>query len=192
MRLSPKCKVCGDEMQLDDEETRRWYCRNDRLAFTAKEGGWIQKESPTDSPDLKPTPSPSTKSNLTGLAVNFLLPGGGVIYAGSKIGWVYPVISVVFLFLAWPFAIVIVAISYIHTVLAINEKNNEVRKVGPIAPKMKQSDPPRQLLPQVGAGTFCTKCGSNLKSVSIHCPRCGSHVIETDSTSNSEKTRLYG
>lgn len=115
-------------MQLDDEETRWWCCKKDRLIFLAKEGGWIQEKSPPPTADIGLTQNPSIKSRFTGVAVNFLMPRGGVICAGNKAGLIYPVAVVALLFFAWPFAIVLVAISYIHTVAAINQKNDEIRR----------------------------------------------------------------
>ena len=179
-------------MRLDDEDTRRWFCKKDRLIFLAKEGGWIQEESPTSKSSAGLAQPTSAKSYSAGIAINFLLPGAGVIYAGSKSGLIYPVIVVVFLFVAWPVAIVAVMVSYVHTVAAIREKNDKINRARSCISNTRPWEPPGRSPLQVSCGRFCVKCGFKITSKSIYCPRCGFRVAETDSEMpDSDRTRLY-
>ena len=44
MQPKPKCKTCGKEMTLLDEDAQRWYCYYDDMIFLAKSNSWSDEE----------------------------------------------------------------------------------------------------------------------------------------------------
>jgi hypothetical protein len=74
-------------MELVDEDLRRWHCKKDKVYFLASRGGWIEEEEeagPLHRPSLNTSKIETRKLYATGVALNFILPGAGVMYAGKK------------------------------------------------------------------------------------------------------------
>jgi hypothetical protein len=175
-------------MELENEDTRRWFCRKDNLAFVASEGGWIQERRNTASDLFQQAPGLSSKSYGTGLVLNFLLVGAGVIYAGDWRGIAYTVLTVVFVFISWPVAVLVVVASYSHTVIAIDQRNKKATKqvsapfMGIDGSSIRSGD------------LLCPRCGLQLREGSMCCRRCGKAIVERGSPvspNESDKTRVY-
>ena len=183
MKLQPRCKFCGEEMNLVDEESRRWYCSKNDVNFMAKAGGWSKgdKEPSTGTAFVK---TARAKSVGTALVMN-LIPGAGVVYAGSWMGVIYPVLAIVCIFIFAPvyvYAILVVIGSFAHTILAVDKYNSHLRIQNSAAfASLKFRIPAQELT--------CTNCGVGHREGSRYCRRCG---IELPSKSvGSSETRVY-
>jgi len=167
LKTGLKCKFCGEDMVLEDEETRRWRCRKDDTTFSARQGGWIQGRNKNLATQAKVT----SKSYLVGLACN-IIPGGGLVYAGHR-AWAmfYMTVTVVFLIVYSPIALIVLLASFIHTAAAIEGQNNEAR--------LRAREPishDKRLRPT--ERTICPRCGSQPRALAKHCTKCGTELQE--------------
>lgn len=179
MKVSPKCRICGQEMALVDENNRRWYCRKDGVVFAAKEEGWVQSKQ-LPSPPFSPVQSFRPKSYAIGLSLNFLL--AGVMYAGSWAGLVYAILTVVVVVVYWPFAILVVVASYAHTILAIDQRNSRIHK--------QDLESASRILSENPVMALCPNCGLQLRLGTRYCRRCGVEV-RGQALDESDGTRAY-
>jgi len=175
-------------MELADVDSRRWVCSKDGTTFLVTEG-WTT-DVPTPKPAIPQAQILTPKSYAAGFVANLLLPGAGVIYAGKRVGLVYVVLTVVFIVVAWPLSIVVAAFSHIHTIIAVSERNNQIKKIqlnqGPkqIAPNVS--------VPVIGNTTNCVKCGSPINLNSAYCRYCGARTDGSlQESSAADKTRVY-
>jgi hypothetical protein len=181
--LSPRCKICGQEMDLADRENRRWFCSNDNINFMAKGGGWSTGDKAMSPPRTR------TKSIGTALVIN-LFPGAGVVYAGSRIGVIYPFLTVACIFIFWPvylYAVVVIIGSYAHTLLAVDQYNTKIR----IRDLALFANAKLRVTAQ--ENPMCPKCGLPHRPGSRYCRRCGIELPlnPVGTITNSEETRIY-
>jgi ribosomal protein L40E len=174
-------------MELVDEETRRWYCKKDEVVFLASKGGWARDNSPNlDSAAV--VKSAEHKSYALALVAN-LIPGGGVLYSGSKTGMAYIILTVVFLLVDPPLVLFVVLASYAHALLSVRARNRKSNLSLPAVNSIAEAE------------RVCRNCGFRSKPTSHYCRKCGSDLVlsqidlgETDSDKTrdwSDKTKVY-
>lgn len=186
-------------MKLVDKNARRWYCKKDKTTFVASEGGWI--EGPVNGR----LGSDQPKSRLVAMAIN-LFPGGGVLYAGQPVGTIYVVLAVICVFVFPSGLLAVMAVSFIHTYVAINEHNRIVHLRGLQRVCLNASiqgnsgnalsNSAQDLVAfdfaerdHLGSSN-CPKCGSEMRPSGNYCPGCGAEIPKGPS-SHSDKTRLF-
>jgi hypothetical protein len=125
-------------MELVDSDSRRWLCKKDNATFLVNQG-WTTEGQTPQLATLGGSQRLSLKSYAIGIVANFLLPGAGVIYAGKKVGIAYTILTVVFFVVLWPASIVVAVISYVHTVIAISDRNSQIRSSQPSRNKANRS-----------------------------------------------------
>lgn len=130
-------------------------------------------------------PKQNRKSVRVGLVCN-LLPGTGVIYAGkSAIGVLYLVTVVVLLFTPLqPLAIVVVLLSYVHTAVAVSNRNQDIeqdeRPAGTLIPPPSAFQSKATTMSQVGGlGKSCSRCGGRVSQSAKYCKVCGQLLDQT-------------
>lgn len=194
-------------MKLVDEDARLWYCEQDKLAFLAKVGGWIQDTAHSvGSPSLL-SQGIRAKSYAVAIVVNFF-PGGGVLYAGNWVGIIYPVLAVICLSV-FPYAVVLVVLaSYVHTCVAVRDHNRlsnaasdylHSKSPAPLYDSARENIKPDLVgfsIPERGSrvNSLCDNCGRHLSESANYCPGCGVEVggrMRAGSIPDIDKTRHF-